>query len=48
MLFDDLPGHIKKISKDDWRYICNFSTELADDGGYLNENRGYIHINYEK
>ena len=48
MLFDDLPGHIKKISRDDRRCICNFSIELADDGGYFNETRGYIPTNYEK
>ena len=48
VLFDDLPGHIKKIGRDDRRYICNFSIELADDGGYFNETRGCIHINYEK
>ena len=38
----------KKISRDDRRYIYNFSIELADDGGYSNETRGYTHINHEK
>ena len=48
VLFDDLHGHIKKISRDDWRDIYNFSIELADYDGYFNETRGYIHINFEK
>ena len=48
VLFDDLQSHIKKINRDDWRDIYNFSIELADYDGYFNETRGYIHINFEK
>ena len=44
VLFNDLPGYISKISKDNQRYIHNFSSELEDNDDYFNETRGYIHI----
>ena len=44
VLFNDLPGYISKNSKDNQRYIYNFSSELGNNDNYFNETRGYIHI----
>ena len=46
VLLNDLPGYISKISEDNQRYKCNFSSELGDNDDYFNETRGYIHIEY--
>ena len=48
MLFNNLPGHIKKISEDNKRYIYNFDGILADDSGYFSITGGFIHIIYKK
>ena len=48
VLFNDLPSHFKKISKDNKRYIYNFDGALADNGGYFNAIRGFIRIEYKK
>ena len=48
VLFNDLPSHIKKISRDNRRYIYNFDSVLVGNNSYFNETRGYIHIDYTK
>ena len=47
VFFNDLPSHLKNISKDNKRYIYNFEGVLADDKGYFNVTRGFIHITYK-
>ena len=47
VLFNELPNHIKDISKDNKRYIYNFEGVLADGKGCFNVTRGFIHITYK-
>ena len=47
VLFNELPNHIKNISKDNKRYIYNFDRVLADGKGYFNVTRGFVHITYK-
>ena len=48
VLFNNLPSHIKKISRDNRRYIYNFDGVLVGNNSYFKETRGYIHIDYTK
>ena len=47
VLFNELPNHIKNISKDNKRYIYNFEGVLADGKGCFNVTRGFVHITYK-
>ena len=47
VLFNELPNHIKNISKDNKRYIYNFEGVLADGKGCFNVTGGFAHITYK-
>ena len=47
LLFNELPNHIKNISKDNKRYIYNFEGVLADGKGCFNVTGGFVHIKYK-
>ena len=44
VLFSELPSRIKKNSRDNRRYIYNFSGVLGNNDGYFSVTRGFIHI----
>ena len=48
VLLNELPGHINKISKENKRYIYNFSGVLENNDGYFCVTRGFVHINYKR
>ena len=48
VLFNDLPSQIKRIIRDNQRYIYNFNGVLVGNDSYFSETRGYIHIDYTK